>query len=119
LASISPNRVISTVRLTEVLSLATNALALEAAHRRRANSELAAVNLAASHRQVRAQAFGPGLSWHFRLFVVVSSARDTGSGRTEAQLLIEHLRHGQRVLGDLVSASAEPQVRYTVFDYPS
>jgi hypothetical protein len=46
---------------------------------------------------------------HFQLFVLVSSARDTGSGRTEADMLIDHLRFWHDVLGD------EAQLTFTTF----
>jgi hypothetical protein len=114
-APVSQNRIVTTVRLTEVLSDATNALAIEAAARRRHQSTTGYVHLAASHRHLRAQHFGPGRSAHFRLFALVSSARDTGSGTTQARLLTLHLRYWQRVLATL-PPSATPQLRFTVFD---
>jgi hypothetical protein len=50
------------------------------------------VDLAASHRVIRSQAWDrPGLFAHFRLFALVSSGRDLESGRTEAQMLRDHL----------------------------
>ncbi len=59
------------------------------------------VDLAACQRVVRAQAVdGPGMFAHFQLFALVSSARDTGSGRIEAEMLIDHLRFWHDVLGD-------------------
>jgi hypothetical protein len=68
---------------------------------------------------LRAQLFsGPGLAAHFRLFTMVSSARDTGSGMTEAQLLVTHLRHWQRVLVAL-APHARPRLLFTVFDAPA
>jgi hypothetical protein len=85
------NRVVTTARGSEVVSDPTNALAVEAAARRSAGDP-GPVHLAACCRVVRAQAFdGPGLSAHFRLFALVSTGRDTGSGRTEAAMLVEHL----------------------------
>jgi hypothetical protein len=99
IATINQHQVVSTIRGTEVASDPTNELAIEAAVRRRAGQDR--VHLAACQRVVRAQPFdGPGMSAHFELFALVSSARDTGSCRTEAELLIEHLRFWQAVLGD-------------------
>ena len=43
---------------------------------------------------------------HFELFTLVSSARDTGSGRTEAELLVRHLRFWADVIGQLLGAQA-------------
>ncbi|MEV0803123.1 hypothetical protein AB0I34_35920 [Kribbella sp. NPDC050281] len=99
MSTINQNQVVSTIRGTEVASDPTNELAIEAAVRRRAGQ--ARVDLAACQRVLRAQPFeGPGMFAHFQLFVLVSSARDTGSGRTEAELLIDHLRFWHDVLGD-------------------
>jgi hypothetical protein len=53
------------------------------------------------------------MSAHFRLFALVSSARDAGSGTTQARLLALHLRYWARVLAELVPA-ATPRLRYTV-----
>lgn len=98
-ATINQHQVLSTIRGTEVASDPTNELAIEAVVRRRAGQ--ARVDLAACQRVVRAQPFGgPGMAAHFQLFVLVSSARDTGSGRTEAELLIDHLNFWADVLGD-------------------
>lgn len=112
---VSQNRVVSTVRSTEVLSDATNALAIEAAVRRQQQPRSGEVHLAASHRHLRAQVFGAGMSAHFRLFVLVSSARDVGSGVTQARLLALHLNYWRAVLAALAPA-ASPRVEYTVFD---
>jgi hypothetical protein len=95
------HRVVSTVRGTEVLSDPTNALALEAALRR-AGGGPGTVRLAGCHRVLRAQPFPAGWSQHFRLFALVSSARDTGSGRTEASLLAEHGAFYLQALRDLL-----------------
>src|SRR6476659_1461062 len=75
-STVDQNQVVSTVRGTEVLGAPTNALAVEAARRRR--SEPAdRVDLAASHRVLRAQLFsGSGEFAHVRLFALVSAARD-------------------------------------------
>ncbi|BCJ63303.1 hypothetical protein GCM10009779_67270 [Polymorphospora rubra] len=116
-APVSQDRIVATVRATEVVSDATNALAVEAAVRRRRQPVAGAVHLAASHRHLRAQLFGPGTAAHFRLFTLVSSARDTGSGRTEAALLARHLAYWRRVLAALPTAAA-PRLRYTVLDDP-
>ncbi|MEE6257791.1 hypothetical protein [Plantactinospora sonchi] len=114
---VSQNRIVTTMRSTEVLSDSTNALAIEAADRRLRQPATGEVHLAASHRQLRAQRFGPGMAAHFRLLTLVSSARDTGSGRTQARLLALHLGYWQRVLATL-PPSATPRLRFTVFDNP-
>ncbi len=111
-APVSQNRIVTTMRASEVLSDPTNALAIEAAVRRRRQSE---VHLAAAHRVLRAQDFGSDASAHFRLFALVSSARDAGSGGTQARLLIRHLTYWQTVLAEL-APDAAPQLHVTTFD---
>ena len=113
-ALVDQHRVVSTVRGTEVISDPTNALAVEAAVRRREQGVDGRVDLAACHRVLRAQQFATGYAAHFRLFALVSSARDRGSGRTEAQLLIDHLSFWQRVLAEMLPAAAT-RITVTVF----
>jgi hypothetical protein len=118
-ATVDQNKVVSTIRGTEVASDPTNELALEAAVRRRAGA--ARVDLAACQRVVRAQAVeGPGLFAHFQLFALVSSARDTGSGRVEAEMLVDHLTFWQDVLGEQAQFSftsfAQTAVRERIDD---
>jgi hypothetical protein len=102
LGPVDQNRVLSTVRGTEVVSDPTNALAIEAADRRRGQPAAGRVDLAGCQRVLRAQPFPAGWSAHFRLFALVSTARDTGCGRTEAALFVEHLTYWQRVLAELL-----------------
>ena len=116
-APVSQNRIVTTARTSEVVSDSTNALAVEAALRRRHLPPEAEVHLATCQRQLRAQRFGPGASAHFRLFPLVSSGRDTGSGRTEAGLLLRHLRFWRQVLEDL-PASAAPRIAVTIWEDP-
>jgi hypothetical protein len=117
-ATVNQNKVVSTVRGTEVASDPTNELALEAAVRRRAGQ--ARVDLAACQRVVRAQVVdGPGLVAHFQLFALVSSARDTGSGRVEAAMLLDHLSFWADVLGErarLTFTTHAPSVRERIED---
>jgi hypothetical protein len=116
-APVSQNRVVATVRTTEVVSDSTNVLAIEAATRRRGQPGNSDVHLAACHRQLRAQVFGPGAAAHFRLFALVSSGRDSGSGRTEASMLIRHLAYWLEVLQTLI-AHRQPSIELSVFDNP-
>jgi hypothetical protein len=113
LGPVNQNRVVTTMRSAEVLSDSTNALAIEAADRRLRQPRAATVHLAAGHRLLRAQQFGPGASAHFRMFSLVSSTRDTGSGIAQARLLTLHLAYWQQVLSTLAAAS--PRLHYTVF----
>jgi hypothetical protein len=118
-ATVDQNRVLSTVRGTEVVSDPTNALAVEAAVRRSVGDDRhQRIDLAAYQRVVRAQALDrPGLSAHFGLFALVSSGRDSGSGRTEAAMLVDHLRYWAKVLADF-APSRQPQLTWTVFGSP-
>ena len=131
----SQDRVISTVRGTEVVSDPTNVLALVAAARRRQQSQrkTSPVHLAACHTVLRAQPFdAPGLFQHFRLFALLTSARDSGSAATEAAMLVTHLRFWTAALADLIRGPRGPRgsrgprgipgrcatVSYTVFGSP-
>ncbi|WP_214405712.1 hypothetical protein [Pseudonocardia lacus] len=114
-ATVDQNQVVSTVRGTEVLSDPTNALAVEAAARRAAGPRSGRVDLACAHRVLRAQRFsGPGLSAHFRLFALVSSTRDRGSGTAQAAMLADHLRFWARVLDEFVP-DRSPWLTFTAF----
>jgi hypothetical protein len=116
LGSVTQNRVVATARLSEVLSDAANSLAIEAAVRRDGQASDGQVHLAAAHRLLRAQFFTRGAA-HFRLFTLVSSARDTGSARTEAEMLNRHLAYWVRAL-EILAAARKPQIEMTVFDQP-
>lgn len=111
---VDQNRVLSTTRGVEVLSDLTNALALEAA-RRRQPADAPAVHLAACHRVLRMQPFAAPSSQHFQLFALVSSARDSGSGQTEAQLLTQHVRFWSTVLPRL-RPGARFEVQLSAYD---
>ncbi len=113
-APIAQHRVVSTIRGTEVLSDPTNALAVEAAARRREPGGEGRVDLAACHRVLRAQQFATGNPAHFRLFALASSGRDRGSGRTEAQLLIDHISVWRRILADTLP-TATTRITVTLF----
>jgi hypothetical protein len=117
-APVSQDRVITTMRGSEVVSDPTNVLALEAAVRRGPRApDAPAVHLAACHRVLRGQPFDPPFLQHFRLFALVSSARDSGSGKTEAALLAAHLRYWSRALAELLPGR-QSTVSYTVFGFP-
>jgi hypothetical protein len=111
-ANVSQNRIVTTTRSVEVLSDSANALAVEAADRRLRQPAGGEVHLATCHRLLRAQRFPSGLSSHFRLFTLVSSARDTGTASTQARLLALHLGYWQKVLAGL---AGEAQIRITYY----
>ena len=92
LGTVSQDKVVTAIRACEVAADPTNALALEAAVRRRADPAAGAVRLAAIQRVIRAQLFPAGWSAHFGLFAMVTAGRDEGGLRFERAALAEHLR---------------------------
>lgn len=93
IAPTSQNRVVSTVRGTEVISDPTNVLALESARRLR-KDPTSTVKLATSHRCVRAQAFPklPGFAAHFRLFCLTTAGHESKDQAFTVDALIDHIR---------------------------
>lgn len=113
-APVSQRRVVTTMRLSEVVSDSTNALAVEAAVRRARLPAGTDVDLAASHRQLRAQDPGAGTA-HFHLFALVSSGRDRGSRRTETELLTRHLEAWRAVLEHTIP-HRDPTIAITAWE---
>ncbi len=104
LATVHQNKALASIRSVEVLSDATNVLALECALRRKAllradTRSAEPVQLAASHRHLRAQAFTPhpNFSAHFRLFALCSAGRDSRDERFHPSALDAHLRFYARI----------------------
>lgn len=111
---------IGTARNAEVVSDATNVLALEACSRRagllRAGpGPRSAVRLATAQRVVRPQKYkSPTALPHFSLFGLCSAGRDPGAHRFEIDALVEHGRFFLTAIG---RALAEPLVlTLSVFD---
>lgn len=141
----SQNKIVSTVRGTEVISDPTNVLALECARRLKESSELH-VRLATSHRCVRAQAVPkqPGFSAHFRMFCLVSAGHERENREFLSGALAEHInthlaalerleRHGYLTrdpkvrllategnvqLAQRVAMSVNASVHHQVLDHP-
>jgi hypothetical protein len=86
-------RVLSALRMTELVADPTNVLALECAQRMRAKPD-AEVHLATSQRVVRAQPVPklPGYSQHFRIFVLASAARETKDHAFTERAVVRHAR---------------------------
>jgi hypothetical protein len=84
------NRVVSTVRGTEVVSDPTNVLALESARRLR-EDQTRIVRFSTSHRCVRAQEVPkvPGFAAHFRMFCMTTA----GHERKDQAFVTDALRH--------------------------
>src|SRR5262245_21927317 len=92
LGPMSQDKVVTTIRATEVAADPTNALALEAAVRRRAAGGRDPVRLAAFQRVVRAPRPQPGYLPHFSLLGLVTAGRDDGGHRFELDAVAEHAR---------------------------
>jgi hypothetical protein len=97
IAGVHQDRVVTTVRGSEVAADPTNSLALEAAVRRRRLSSTerrrGVVRLATVERVVRAQRFSEPRSFaHFSLLGLVSAGCDTGNQSFELNALLSHLQ---------------------------
>jgi hypothetical protein len=97
LGELSQNRVVSTVRNTEVVADPTSVMALECAVRRqqalRGNpKDRSRIRIGCSHRALRGQTFdNPKFSAHFRLFCLCTAGRDEGDHRFERDALREQI----------------------------
>jgi hypothetical protein len=89
----SQNKIVSTVRGTEVVSDPTNVLALESA-RRLAQNPAQIFKFATSHRCVRAQPLpkGSGYAAHFRMFCMTSAGHERKDHGLLVEALAEHIR---------------------------
>jgi hypothetical protein len=92
IALASQNKVVSTVRGTEVVSDPTNLLALESARRLRKNGQT--VRLTTNHRCVRAQAVPnqAGYAAHFRLFCITTAGHERKDRAFLVESLSEHIQ---------------------------
>jgi hypothetical protein len=87
------NRVVSTVRGTEIVSDPTNVLALESARRLR-EDQARIVRLCTSHRCVRAQEVPkvPGFAAHFRMFCMTTAGHERKDQAFVTDALTHHIR---------------------------
>lgn len=96
IATANQNKVISALRGTEVVSDATNVLALHVCDllkKGKLKNDSDFIRFSTSHRHVRAQKFEQqGLVPHFNIFCMVTSGKDKGSYSFEQQSLFEHIR---------------------------
>jgi hypothetical protein len=86
------NRVLSALRMTEVVSDPTNVLALECARRMR-GGQRAPMHFATSQRVVRAQSLpkAPGYTQHFRIFVLASGGREEKDHAFTVDTVVRHV----------------------------
>lgn len=115
IATVDQNKIISALRGTEVVSDATNLLALHIAHLKKSNSSLndaEPIRLCTTHRHVRAQYFGneSGLLSHFHLFCMVTSGIDRGSYDFEKRAFWEHVSFYEEVFGKLFNSNIEVMI---------
>jgi hypothetical protein len=89
----SQNKIVSTIRGTEVVSDPTNVLALESA-RRLAQNPTQIFKFATSHRCVRAQPIpkGSGYAAHFRMFCMSTAGHEQKDHGLLVEALTEHIR---------------------------
>jgi hypothetical protein len=89
----SQNKVVSTIRGTEVVSDPTNLLALESARRLRLDPARI-VKLATNHRCVRAQQVPnqPGYAAHFRLFCMSTAGHERKDRGLLVEAISEHIQ---------------------------
>jgi hypothetical protein len=105
IAAVDQNKVITTIRNSEVVADSANVLALECASRRRrmraAGTRSLQVKLAASHRLLRAQSYTMvGARSHFRLLALCAAGRDEGSFQFETRSLVEQITYYLRLLSE-------------------
>src|SRR5262245_45405672 len=117
-APVNQDKVVSTVRNTEVVSDSTTVLALECAVRRRRDPG-AQVLLAASQRLTRAGRLPGQRSWaHFRLLSLCAAGRDGGSFSFEVESTVSQIRFYLRYLEALIGAGwkiSAPRIALTDF----
>jgi len=112
LGTVHQYKALTSIRSVEVLSDATNVLALECAARRKRAAE--PVHLAASHRHLRTSVFSGPLSFaHFRLFVLVSAGRDVRGASFHEVALDAHLRFYAKLLSSFLGSAAAVRVAVT------
>jgi hypothetical protein len=98
ISNLSQNRMLSTIRNSELVADSTNTMALKAALMRKKclddhAKSAQTINCCSSHRLLRAQSFEEEkFSAHFRVFALVSAGRDTGNYTFELAQLEEHIR---------------------------
>ncbi|MWV42539.1 hypothetical protein GRF59_02755 [Paenibacillus sp. HJL G12] len=109
--TVDQNKVISALRGTEVVSDATNLIALHIADliKYHKSSREDYMRFCTTHRHVRAQYFGdsPGMLAHFHLFCMVTSGVDQGSYDFEKKSLWEHIEIYRTIFKSLFNSKIE------------
>ncbi|MFC5649503.1 hypothetical protein ACFPYJ_10230 [Paenibacillus solisilvae] len=111
IGSVDQNKVISALRGTEVVSDATNLLAMHISELIKSNPNQREdfIRFCTTHRHVRAQFFGdaPGMLPHFHLFCMVTSGVDQGSYSFEKQSFWEHIQVYRHIFKTLFGSEIE------------
>lgn len=90
---VDQNNIVSATRGTEVLSDATNVLALQVAGDLKKDASKRDIMYCTSNRNTRAQYFAnPAFSAHFSIFSMVTGGYDIGGFEFELENIIHHLR---------------------------
>jgi hypothetical protein len=91
---VNQNNVVSALRGTEIVSDATNILALKIANdSKETTDKRSIIRYSTTHRHVRGQYFtNPAFSAHFSVFCLASGGFDTGNYEFEISQLNEHIR---------------------------
>ncbi|BBI36677.1 hypothetical protein [Cohnella abietis] len=109
--TVDQNKVISALRGTEVVSDATNLIALHIADliKNHKPSRVGSMRFCSTHRHVRAQYFGdtPGMLAHFHLFCMVTAGVDQGSYDFEKKSLWEHIEVYRTIFKSLFNSKIE------------
>lgn len=111
IGTVDQNKVISALRGTEVVSDATNLIALHIGDliKYQKSSREDFLRFCTTHRHVRAQYFGdnPGMLAHFHLFCMVTSGVDRGSYDFEKKSLWEHIEVYRTIFKSLFNSKIE------------
>lgn len=109
--TVDQNKVISALRGTEVVSDATNLIAMHIANTIKSEKSARedSMRFCTTHRHVRAQHFAnvPGMLPHFHLFCMVSSGLDQGSYAFEMNSLWEHIEVYRTIFKSIFNSSIE------------
>ncbi|MEI6285488.1 MAG: hypothetical protein WCP79_03205 [Bacillota bacterium] len=122
LAPTDQNKVLSTIRNTEVNADSTNSLALEyAAQRRQQKNSVENLKLAASQRVVRAQKFTnvKGVLAHFRLLSLCSGGQRKVGISAELEAVTEQLHYYLKLLAaveQMAIFAPSPRIDILVYD---
>lgn len=116
---VSQHKVVSACRGVELISDATNALALECARRRKRAGAAESVHLCAAHRLMRAQKYqSPGSLPHFEMFSMCSAGRDAKGATFEADALAMHMRYHLALLRAVLGSEAGFVLKLSTFGLP-